>query len=414
MGSAVATPSRPSRSRVSLAPLRFRGYRLLFAGQTTSVAGDAFHTVALPWLVYRLGGDARELGLVVAAYGLGRVSAAPFGGMASDRWGPRRVMMVSDLGRMLLAAALAVVAASGGAGVPVIALLTAGLGLGAGLFQPASFAITPRLLPAEHLQAGNALSSTAIFAAGLAGPGLAGLVVAVFEPSVALAVDAATFAVSAACLAAMGSPPCPPAGDPGPAAAAPARTLLQLLRESPLLRCVLIVTAAANLTVGGAIRVGLPSLASGDLAVGATGFGALLAAYSGGCLVGGLVAAGLTGLRRRGATAMLSGVVMAVAVALVPLVGFTGAVAALVVAGGASTVTNVLVITVVQQDTPPALLGRVMGAIVFAGLGLFPLSVAATGLVVARFGTERLFLVTGAVLLAAFAYGLSRPAMRRR
>src|SRR5690606_25649584 len=102
MAEVVVGRARRFRPQLSLAPLRSRGYRLLFAAESTSVFGDAFHAVAVPWLVYQLGGGARELGLMVAAYGLCRLATTPLGGILSDRIGPWQVMLVSDLSRMLL------------------------------------------------------------------------------------------------------------------------------------------------------------------------------------------------------------------------------------------------------------------------------------------------------------------------
>ncbi|MFC8848845.1 MULTISPECIES: MFS transporter [unclassified Micromonospora] len=407
------TPRR--RLRLSLVPLRSRDYRLLFVAESVSVFGDAFHAVALPFLVYQAGGGARELGLLVAGYGLCRLATTPLGGILADRVGPWQVMLASDLLRLASTAAIAVAAVAGDPGLVPIGALVAVAGLGAGLFQPAAYAITPRLLPADQLQAGNALHSTAGFAAGLVGPGVAGLVVVLLSPGVAFGVDALTFAVSAACLAAIGAHHrrAAPVARPADGTASPPRlTFWQLLRGSPLLRTVLVVTAAANLTVGGMVRVGLPSLASAELAAGAGGFGGLLAAFTGGSLAGGFFTAALTGIRRRGATAMLAGLVMAGAVALVPFTGYAGALVALAVAGVASTVTNVLVVTVVQQHTAAHLLGRVMSAILFAALSLFPLSGAAAGLVVDAYGSGVLFLATSATLGAAFAFGLSRRALR--
>ncbi|MFY1633553.1 MFS transporter [Solwaraspora sp. WMMB335] len=421
---AVATATTTAgrfRPQLSFAPLRVRGYRLLFAAELVSVFGDAFHAVALPFLVYQLGGGARELGLLVAGYGLCRLATTPLGGILSDRIGPWRVMLISDLSRVVLTAAIVAAAVAGDPSVPVVAVLVAGTGLGAGLFQPAAYAITPRLLPTEQLQAGNGLHTTATFAAGMIGPGVAGLVVAALSPAVAFGVDAVTFAVSAACLAMIGgvgrASAMPPKATSGGDGAAPAEAPIgfwRLLRESALLRTVLVVTAAANLTVGGMVRIGLPSLSNDDFAAGAGGLGGLLAAFTAGSLVGGLFSAGLAGLPRRGATAMLSGMVLGVAIALVPFAGYLGAVLALVVAGLASTVTNVLVITIVQQSTAPHLLGRVMSAIVFAALSLFPLSTIAAGLVVDVYGSTAVFLATGATLLAAFVYGLTRRELRQR
>jgi len=110
---------------------------------------------------------------------------------------------------------------------------------------------------------------------------------------------------------------------------------------------------------------------------------------------------------------MVSGLVLGGAVALVPFAGYLGAVVALSVAGLASTVTNVLVITIVQQNTAPHLLGRVMSAIVFAALSLFPFSTIAAGLVIDAYGSTAIFLGTAAARLhpprATAAVMVDRP-----
>ncbi|MFE3498502.1 MFS transporter [Kitasatospora sp. NPDC059160] len=400
------------RPRFGLAPLRARGFRLLVIGQATSEFGNAFQVVALPLLVYSLGGGARRLSLVVAAYGAGRLAATPLGGMLADRFGARRVMLAADLGRLLATTGLCAAAAAGAADFRLIGGLALLVGLGAGVFLPAAWAITPTLLPAADLHAGNALNSTVTFGAGLLGPALAGPLVAWLDPAAALGLDAATFAVSAATLLLIGrgSPVAPP-GPISERASVP-RNFRTLLRESPLLRAVLTVTVIANLTVGGATRVALPTLATHGFGAGAVGLGLLLAAFTGGALVGGLFAAGLTELRSRGRTAMLSGLVMGAAIGLVPFTGLVGAVLLLFLAGGASTVTNVLVVTGVQRGTPPALLARVMAAITFCALGVLPLSVIAAGAAVDAFGARGVFATTGLCLTGAFGYALTRRVIR--
>jgi predicted MFS family arabinose efflux permease len=410
-------PARPrlrwKAPRYTVAPLRSAGFRAVFLAEVVSEFGNAFTTVALPWLVYQLGGDARQLGLVVAVYGLGRLITTPLGGICTDRFGARPVMVLSDVARTVFTVGLVFVAATGDGGFVAVGALSAAIGLFAGLFQPAAWAITPSLLPAEQLQPGMALSNMVVFAAGLAGPGLAGLTVLALNPATALAVDAATFAVSAAFLARLGvhQRRAAAAGITAPATGSGRRrtgSLFALLRQSKLLRVVLVITGVANLTTGGMIRVGLPALATTVFGAGAAGLGGLLSAFTAGCLLGGVVAAGLSGLRRRGRVAMLSGLVMGVAVLAVPFVGLGGAIVMLLVAGAASTVTNVLVVTAIQRATPPELLGRVMSAVLFCALGLFPVSVALTGFVVDRFGTTSVLVTTGILLLAAFCFGLSR------
>ncbi|KUF17952.1 MFS transporter [Streptomyces silvensis] len=407
--------SRPRgrfRLRISLLPLRFRGYRLLIVGQGTSEFGNAFQIVALPLLVHSHAGDARVLGLVVASYGACRLAATPLGGVLADRFGAWRVMLAADIGRLLATGALAAVAACRIESFHLIGVLTGLVGVGAGLFLPAAWAVTPSLLPQEELHAGNSLNQTVNFAAGLIGPGVAGLTVAWLSPAVAFTVDALTFAASAVALLMIGrGPRVVPAKDVAERARVP-RNLTGLLRESRLLRIVLMVTLAANLTMGGMTRVALPSLATHDLGTGAVGLGGLLAAFTGGALLGGLVSAGLGDPRSRGRPAMLCGMLMGVAVGLVPFTGLWGAVLMLCVAGGASTVLNVLIITGLQQNTPPALLARVMAALTFCGLAVFPLSVVAVGAVVDACGSRVVFVATGLSMLGAFGYALTRGELR--
>lgn len=422
MAESIAVRASRFRPRLDAAPLRTRGFRFLLIAEFVSVFGDAFHAVALPWLIYQLGGGARELGLVVGAYGVCRLVATPLGGMLSDRIGPRPVMLISDLSRVALTAGIVVAAVSGTGNFLLVGVLVAGTGLGAGLFQPAAYAITPTLLPQAQLQAGNALHTTASFVAGLLGPTVAGFVVAALSPGVGFGIDTVTFAASAACLVAIGGHREPEvtaatesAATGEPSGDEPAdQTFWQLIRRSSLLRTILVVTAVANLTVGGMVRVGLPTLASTTFASGASGLGGLLAAFAVGSLGGGLFATGLVGLRRPGRTAMTAGLGMAGAVLVVPFVGYAGALVALALAGLASTITNVLIITIVQRSTPRHLIGRVMSAILMAALGLYPVSTVVSGLVAERYGSEMIFVVTGVALCVAFLFGLSNRVLRSR
>ena len=179
-------------------PLADRNFRLLTAGQATSTIGDFCYAVALPWFVLSSHGGTVLLGTVLACYGVPRTALIPLGGVLADRIGPRRLMLGADVARCLLAVALTVLAARHLATLAWLAPVAALLGAGEGLFMPASFAIMPSLLPAESLQAGNAINSAAVQVGTVLGPALGGTLVATSGPVPAFAIDAATFAVSAA------------------------------------------------------------------------------------------------------------------------------------------------------------------------------------------------------------------------
>ena len=401
----------------SLAPLRHRSFRFLVAGQFASNLGDACYAVALPWYVLADHGGPLLLGTVLAAYGVPRTAALAFGGHASDRWRPWTVMMGADVVRAICAAALAAAAALGPARTVILVPIAVVLGAGEGLFLPGSFAIVPSLLPDADLQAGNALTSGGTQLATLAGPALGGALVALAGPAPAFAIDAASFVVSAATLAGIRSAQAPapaltpvPAGEPG----APAPTLRRLLRSQRVLQIMLLVTVAANLGSGGVDGVAIPSLAHGPLHASAAGYGALIAAFAAGALLGTVAAGQVRRARRPAIVGSAAYLVEALFLAVVPYLGGVVLVGtALAVTGVMNGFGNVVMITVFQRWAPPDLLGRLTGLLLLASFGVFPVSVALGAVVVHDLGPAPFFPIAAAALAAAILLGLTQRSWRQ-
>ncbi len=406
------------------APLRYRDFRLLFSGQLISIIGDNFYEVALPWLVLSNGGSAQDLGIVLMAYGIPRVGTLLIGGWLSDRLRPRRVMLSADCARMLLVGALAALALWGHPTLWQLCALMAPLGLFAGLFIPASWAITPDVLPDDALQAGNSLNFSWVQLANLAGPGLGGLIVSQFRSGVALAVDAFTFIASAGTLAAMrtGRKPAAVAAQKENAASSetadgqptPEMGFWRFLRGSRLFQLILVMVIALNLIYGGTLEVGLPALAHGPLHAGANGYGILLAAFGAGALVGGISGGFLTHVPHPWMVNMAVWAFQGLAVVAIPLTGtLTGATIAIGLMGLCNGLGNVSFLTLVQQKLPRHLMGRFMGALAFGNFGLFPISVAAAGFAVAAFGPALVISAGGAFTILVIVAVLIPPDFRR-
>ncbi len=183
--------------------LRLREFRLLLAGQAVSILGDRALAVALAFAVLEVGGSASSVGLVLAAATVPLVASVLVGGVIADRASRRAVMVAADLLRVATQGTMAVLLLAGVAEVWMLAVLAALTGIGTGLFNPASTGLLPEVVPAARLQEANALRATAVSAGEIAGPLLAGVLVAGVGAGAAIALDAATFAVSAACLAAL-------------------------------------------------------------------------------------------------------------------------------------------------------------------------------------------------------------------
>jgi MFS family permease len=396
-------------------PFGVRSFRLLAGGQFTSTIGDYCYAVALPWLVLSNRGGAILLGTVLACYGVARMVLIPVGGVLADKVGPRTIMLGADAARCVLVAGMALLAARHTASLPVLGPIAACVGAGEGLFIPASMSIMPSLLEGKQLAAGNAISTAAMQAGSLVGPALGGTLVATTHASTwAFGIDAATFAVSALTLALI---PRRAANGTVSDAAAPGADgsgevgVLTFLKRSRVLQVLLVVVIAANLAGGGESEVALPSLAHARF--GAVGYGALLACFAAGGMIGTLGAARTGGLRKPTVFASVIFVVSGVSVALTPyLGGEAGAAAMLFVTGATNGLGNVTVLTALQKWTPPALLGRVMSAIMLCAFGSFPLSVAVSGVLVRHVGAPLFFPIAGGVVAVAILGGLTQREFR--
>src|SRR5262249_18364972 len=135
-----------------------RNFRLLWIGQGTSLLGDQFYLIALPWLVLKITGDPLALGTVLALAGIPRALFMLVGGAATDRLSPGTIMLVSDGLRLVLTLLLALLVLTGSTQMWMLYVMALVLGLVSGFFVPAAGSILPRLIDRQDLQPGNALT----------------------------------------------------------------------------------------------------------------------------------------------------------------------------------------------------------------------------------------------------------------
>jgi predicted MFS family arabinose efflux permease len=387
-----------------------RRVALLVSGQAASTIGDACYAVALPWYVLSGHGGAAALGTTLAAYGVARAAAMPAGGLLCDRLGARRVMLAVDVLRAALIGVLAVQAALGSLSLVTLALFSALAGACQGAFVPASYALMPAIAPAHLLQRANAALTGALQAGTLAGPLIGAVLVARAGPTAAFALDAATFAVSALTLASM-RPAAIPQPDGGPLREQHTVPKLRaVLAATPALHVMLVVVLVGNLASGGVFAVALPVLAHQRF--GTSGYGLLLAALAAGAVAGTTIGAWIRS-RRPAVTAGRLFLAQATALALLPVGGLVGAAIAAVAFGLANAAGELTIVTALQRSFPPAALGRIMGLVMLASAGAFPVSVALITTLVHAAGAPAAFPLAGALTGIAILYGLSRTAFRR-
>lgn len=178
-----------------------RDFRLLWLGQATSAFGSSLVPVALAFAVIDLTDSAAALGLVLSVGLVSRVGLLLLGGVLADRVPRRRVMLASDAARAVTQGLVAVLLLSGEARVWHLLVLFALFGAADAFFSPASTGLVPETVSSGRLQQANALNGLSRSASWVAGPALAGVIVAGAGPGWAFAIDAATFVVSSLSLA---------------------------------------------------------------------------------------------------------------------------------------------------------------------------------------------------------------------
>jgi predicted MFS family arabinose efflux permease len=191
----------------SFGALRERRFRLLWFGQTTSTLGDGLVPVALSFAVIQtLDRSATALGIVLAAHMLPLVAFVLVGGVWADRLPRQFVMLASDLVRGTSQAIAAVLLLTGAAELWHLVVLVAVYGTAEAFFQPAATGLVPATVSPARLQQANALIGLSRSTSFIVGPAIAGVIAATTNPGIVFVVDAATFAISAVCLALLRPP----------------------------------------------------------------------------------------------------------------------------------------------------------------------------------------------------------------
>ncbi|GII81283.1 MFS transporter [Sphaerisporangium rufum] len=178
-------------------PWRNRNFRLFLSIQALSALGDSFSYVAIPLLVLRSTGSVVQMGLITGSVGVASIVAGVFAGYITDRVNRRALLIACDAARCLLYGLIAIVWVFS----PQVWLLYLAVPLAGAFamqFQVTHVTMVPSLVEQGQITRANGHLYASYAVAGVAGPMLAGLLSGAFGPSAALAVDAGTFAVSAA------------------------------------------------------------------------------------------------------------------------------------------------------------------------------------------------------------------------
>ena len=340
-----------------------RSPRLLWAAIFVSLFGSGLSGAATSWYVLERTGSTVAVGVLWVLITAPGLIVPAVGGVFIDRGDRRRLHVGLDLVRGALVLAAAGLVVRPALALPVVYGMSLLLGIGWAVQWPTLWALVQ-----ERTGEGARVSASAAYQISVQGGmmsagALVGFVYAAIGLSGILAVDAATYLVSASCLALLApAPPRPAPAAEGRSIAADVRAGLAYLRGHPP---VMALGAAWACMMGGILSstVLLVALARDVLRAGARGYGYLESGWATGAVLGALLASRVVGPRNAPLLPALTLSVLAVGTSLLPWVAVVPlAVAAQIVLGSSRALGGVAMQSALMATVPPRLMGRVQSA----------------------------------------------------
>ena len=389
-------------------------FRLLFAGQVLSLIGDRVMLVALPFAVLEAGGSIQAVGLVVAAQLVPFLVFALAGGVISDRGDRRRVLIASDLARLVVQAVGGVLLVTDAANPLMLGVLAAFYGTADAFFQPAFTGLLPQTVSHPgQLQPANALRGLSFSISSIAGPALAGVLVAGLGAGAAMLFDAGSFGVSVACLLALA----PRVAVEGIEEAPPAFVAAikggwrEVRSRSWVLAGLGAMCAYSGIVLPAVYVLGPVSIA--ERLGGPGAWAVVVVSFGLGCVLGDLLL-----LRVRPRHALLTaGIALILASSQAAVygagVGLTATCALQFVTGIGVTAFFTLWEVSLQEHIPGEALSRVSSFDYLSSTILMPVGTAVVGPLAASLGTQRTLLGMSAIGIACALAFLAVPGVRR-
>jgi MFS family permease len=266
-----------------LSPLRHRNFRLFWIGLLLSSVGSQFTTVAMAWQIYELTNSPLQIGLIGLVRAVPQVAMLLFGGLLADAMDRRRLMMATQSSLFLVSGTLAFLTKTGNVTPLTLYGVTVFLALFTSLEAPSRHAIVTNLVPAEDLARATAISSTQRQVATIAGPSIAGVVLAVAGPAVCYAIDAISWIIMLSVLLLIRAE-LPQRGGWRTVSLSALGMGLRFVWGHAVIFPFLMMDLGAN--IFGTVRALYPIYARDILAVGPQGLGMLYAASAAGALSG--------------------------------------------------------------------------------------------------------------------------------
>jgi MFS family permease len=410
--SPAPSPPGPSQLPAAFRSLKHRNFQLFFSGQLISLVGTWMQSIAEAWLIYRLTGSSVLLGLLGFVSQIPIFLLSPIGGLAADRWPRQRVVISTQVASMTLGFTLAALTLTGRIRVWEIIVLATLLGVVNAFDVPARQSFLIEMVGREDLLNAIALNSTMFNGARVAGPAVAGLLVAQVGEGWCFFLNGVSYIAVIAGLLMMRLEKSLAAHD-GSSPIEKLREGLRFVRHARPIRTLLLLLGLVSFTAL-PFSVLMPIFADRILHGGASAYGNLMGAVGLGATFGAFTLAMRQQLRGLGSIVAYSAIGLGISLT------FFGAsrlywfsMVALVLAGYAMMMQFTSANTLIQAMVPDQLRGRVMSLYSMMFIGMAPIGSLVAGKMAQHIGAPSTVALGGlASLVGGVVFAVKWPSMR--
>ena len=402
-----------------------RTFVLASMSSFVSMLGDQLTLIGLPWLMLSLTNSPAAVGIMFALIGLPRALFMLVGGALSDKFNPRVLLSVTRFCSVVVLSVLTFMAWTDTLQATQLYVFAAVLGLTSALGMPAGSSILPRILPKEQLGAGNSIVMAGGQLSALLGPVMAGALLYLFSTmnntnvgyALVFGLDALTFlfALIALQFLHLGT-----RSDEPPAAGTSVIDYLregwQVLRADRSLLIFIVYIGLINLFTTGPVMVGVPILVRDTLHGSALAYGSFLATMNIGVLVAMIGSRMVPALSVRNFLPVILSLDFSIGLLMILFVNVQSQYALqaiLLVVGMLAGYIQVTLVTRIQKRVEQRYMGRVMSYLMFAYLGLVPLSASFAGWLIGKASVVFMFELMGVAICAMAVLFLANKDMRQ-
>jgi len=384
-----------------------KNFSLFFFGQSLSTIGDGFKQMAIIYLIFKMGGGAMEIALSQFFLMGPRILVLLLGGVLVDRINAKPVIWTTDLFRFMITTILVVCIMLDSLSFPFLYFLLSLSGVASGFFYPAFNSIVPSIVEVKDLERANAgvqsISQTAMFI----GPPLAGLLIDYSGVIVIFIVNALSYLIASLTGLLIKINKKAPPKMKGSSILKDVSEGFQQVWRVKWLRTILLVDLVGGFAVVGPLQVILPVYSKGDLGVGSSQLGIVMAAFGIGSIIGMFIVSKLKTKYKTIRSYYFLEIFQGVILFLIAIPSLWVVLLALCIIGILNGISGVIMTSQIQANVPMNRLGRTMSIVALASFGAVPVSLLFSGWIseVAPFAVG--FVLGSVLLVISGSFGVS-------